>query len=118
MIGRIAFAAVVAFIAMTDVARAGSRYDGSWSLTINTARGSCDATYYFAVNIYNGIVSHPNLVKFRGRVSSNGAVRVSVSASGRTAAGSGRLTQSAGSGRWSGSSGSDRCSGTWTAQRM
>ena len=117
MITRIALAAVFA-LAMADVAAATTRYDGSWSLTINTLRGACDASYYFSVTIYNGVVSHANLVKFRGRVSSNGAVRVSVSAAGRTAVGSGRLTQSAGGGRWSGSSGSERCSGSWTAQRM
>jgi hypothetical protein len=114
---RIAFAVAFA-LAMTNVAAATTRYDGAWSLTISTERGACDASYYFAVNINNGIVSHPNLVKFRGRVSSGGAVRVSVSASGRTAVGSGRLTQSAGHGRWSGRSGNERCSGSWTAQRM
>lgn len=114
---RIVLAAVFA-LAMADVAAATTRYDGSWGLTISTERGACDASYYFAVQINNGIVSHPNLVKFRGRVSSGGAVRVSVSAGGRTAAGSGRLTQSAGHGRWTGRSGSERCSGSWTAQRM
>jgi hypothetical protein len=100
------------------VAKAGTAYDGSWSLTINTQRGSCDAAYYFQVQIYNGVVSHPNLVKFTGRVAPSGFVRVSVTASGKTAAGTGRLKGSAGAGRWTGSSGSDRCSGTWTAQKM
>jgi hypothetical protein len=42
---------------------------------------------------------------------------VFVSAMGKTASGSGRLSRSYGSGRWAGRSGDDRCSGTWTVQR-
>lgn len=120
MTGNIARASIfaLAVIAATcDTAVARSAYDGSWSLSIVTERGSCDRTYYFQVQIANGIVSHSNLAKFRGRVSSGGAVRVSVSAGGKSASGSGRLSQSAGRGRWTGHSGSDRCSGHWTAQR-
>jgi hypothetical protein len=121
MTGRIARAAAVAIFmtaAGTELAGAGTAYDGSWSLNIVTERGACDASYYFAVQIANGIVSHPNLVKLRGRVSNRGAVRVSVSAGGKTAAGSGRLSQSAGRGRWTGRSGNERCSGSWTAQKL
>ena len=121
MIGNIVRAAMLGCIVAATApvaATAGTAYDGPWSLTINTQRGSCDATYYFQVQIYNGIVSHANLVKFKGRVVPSGFVRVSVSASGKTAAGTGRLNRTSGSGRWTGSSGSDRCSGTWTAQKM
>jgi hypothetical protein len=57
-------------------------YDGSWSLIFTTTRGACDRTYNFHVRIDNGIVSHANLVKFRGRVSRSGAVRASVSVPG------------------------------------
>ena len=66
-----AFALVIAATTF-DMAAAGSAYDGSWSLTITTERGNCDANYYFQVQVTNGIVSHPNLVKFRGRVTSGG----------------------------------------------
>jgi hypothetical protein len=121
MIRNIARAGILAVFAATiapAAAMAGAAYDGSWSLTINTQHGSCDPSYYFQVQIANGIVSHANLVKLHGRVQPNGFVRVSVSASGKTAAGAGRLNQTAGGGRWTGRSGSDRCSGTWSAQKM
>jgi hypothetical protein len=119
MIGKTARAGLLALFAASaslDGAAARSAYDGTWSLTFTTERGSC-STYHFAVDITNGMVTHPNLVRFRGRVSSNGRVRASVTAGSRHASGSGRLTGSSGRGRWAGHSGGDRCSGSWTAQR-
>lgn len=110
------FACVFAMPAF-DIAMAGTAYDGSWSLSINTERGNCDRTYYFQVQVTNGIVSHSNLVRFRGRVSANGRAYVSVAVADKSASGSGRLSRTAGRGRWSGRSGSDRCSGSWTAER-
>ena len=120
MIGIIARTTILASTiaaATFDIAAARTPYDGPWSLTFVTQRGSCDASYYFAVQITNGIVSHPNLVRFTGRVSSGGAVRASVTAGGKYASGSGRLSRTAGRGYWRGHSGRDRCSGYWTAQR-
>lgn len=120
MFGRLAAAAIAAFVlntASVEMAAARSPYDGSWSLSIVTERGACDRTYYFQVDINNGIVSHPNLVRLRGRVAGGGKVRVSVTVGEKHAAGSGRLSGSSGRGRWSGYSGRDRCSGYWTASR-
>ena len=104
-------------IAFVSVAQAGSAYDGSWDLLFVTQRGACDPTYDFSVNITEGIVSHPNLVRFRGRVARSGAVRASVTVPGKYASGSGRLSSSSGRGTWSGYSGGARCSGYWTAKR-
>jgi len=98
------------------VAAASTPYDGRWSLSIVTQRGACD-TYNFPVNIANGQVSFPGLVRASGRVAKGGAVSVNVAAGDKSAAGSGKLTLGSGSGRWSGKSGTDTCSGTWTAQR-
>jgi hypothetical protein len=120
MIAGIARTCVLAFVIVTpatDIAAAGTAYDGSWSLSIVTERGNCDRNYYFQVQVANGVVSHPNLVKFNGRVSSSGWARVSVSVMDKSASGSGKLSQTAGRGRWTGRSGNDRCSGYWTAQR-
>ena len=50
----------------SSAAQARSAYDGSWVLVFVTQRGVCDPTYNFSVNIINGIVTHPNLVRFRG----------------------------------------------------
>jgi hypothetical protein len=109
--------AAVAFVAMTSLAQARSAYDGSWDLTFVTQRGACDPTYNFSVNITDGIVSHPNLVRFRGYVARSGAVRASVTVQDKYASGSGRLASNSGRGTWSGYSGQARCSGYWTAQR-
>jgi hypothetical protein len=69
------------------------------------------------VNINDGVVTHPNLVKFRGYVGRSGAVRASVTVHDKYASGSGRLTRDAGRGIWNGHAGGGRCSGYWTAQR-
>jgi hypothetical protein len=110
-------AAAVALVAVTSVAQARSAYDGPWDLLFVTQRGACDPTYNFSVNITDGIVTHPNLVRFTGHVARSGAVRASVTIHDKYAAGSGRLSSNSGRGTWSGYSGSARCSGYWTAQR-
>jgi hypothetical protein len=109
--------AAVSLVALTSVAQARSAYDGSWDLLFVTQRGACDPTYNFSVNITDGIVTHPNLVKFKGYVARSGAVRASVTVHDKYASGSGRLSSNSGGGRWSGYSGNARCSGYWTAQR-
>ena len=119
MIKRLLFSATIAgcLVALTSAAQARSAYDGSWDLLFVTQRGACDPTYDFSVNITDGVVSHPNLVKFRGHVARSGAVRASVTVQDKYASGSGRLASNSGRGTWSGYSGSARCSGYWTAQR-
>jgi hypothetical protein len=109
--------AAVSLVALTSVAQARSAYDGPWDLLFVTQRGACDPTYNFSVNITDGIVTHPNLVKFRGYVARSGAVRASVTVHDKYASGSGRLSSNSGRGTWSGYSGGSRCSGYWTAQR-
>jgi hypothetical protein len=109
--------AVLSLVASTALAQARSTYDGSWDLLFVTKRGACDPTHSFSVNISNGVVTHPNLVRFRGYVARSGAVRASVTVQERYAAGSGRLVSNSGHGTWSGYSGTARCSGYWTAQR-
>ena len=103
--------------AFVSVAQARSAYDGRWDLLFVTQRGACDPTYNFSVNITDGVVTHPNLVRFRGHVARSGAVRASVTVSDKYASGSGRLSSDSGRGTWSGYPGAARCSGYWTAQR-
>jgi hypothetical protein len=104
-------------VALTSVARGGAAYDGSWSLAFVTQSGACDPTYNFSVNVTNGVITHPNIVRFRGHVARSGAVRASVTVQDKYASGSGRLSGASGRGTWSGHSGGARCSGYWTAQR-
>ena len=111
------FATLVGCLVLTSAAGARSPYDGSWDLVFVTQRGGCDSTYNFSVNITDGVVTHPNLVRFRGYVARSGAVRASVTVQDRFASGSGRLAGNSGRGAWSGYSGQARCSGYWTAQR-
>ena len=109
--------AAACFIAPASMAHARSAYDGSWDLVFVTQTGACDPAYNFTVNVSNGVVSHPNLVKFRGYVARSGAVRASVTVQDKYASGSGRLSGASGRGTWSGYAGSSRCSGYWNAQR-
>ena len=110
-------AAAACLVASVSLAQARSVFDGSWDLVFVTQRGACDATYNFSVNITDGIVTHPNLVRFRGYVARSGAVRASVTVHDKFAAGSGRLAGNSGRGTWSGHMGNAHCSGYWTAQR-
>lgn len=109
--------AAVWLLAPASVADARSAYDGSWNLVFVTQRGSCDPSYNFTVNISDGIVTHPNLVKFKGYVAKSGSVRASVTVHDKFASGTGELLGTSGRGTWSGREGSGRCAGYWTAQR-
>jgi hypothetical protein len=110
-------AATSCFITLAPAAHARSAYDGSWDLVFVTQRGACDSSYSFTVDVTDGIVTHPNLVRFRGYVAKSGAVRASVTVQDKYASGAGKLSANTGRGTWNGRSGSARCSGYWTAQR-
>jgi hypothetical protein len=108
--------AAACFIAPASV-HARSAYDGSWDLAFVTQSGSCEPSYNFAVNVSDGVVTHPNLVRFKGYVAKSGSVRASVTVQDKFASGTGRLFGTSGRGSWSGYAGNARCSGYWTAQR-
>lgn len=112
----VAFALALS-VANFTTAAARSPYDGSWNLTFVTQRGACDRSYPFEIQIVNGSLSHPNLVRLRGRVSAAGKVRASVTVGRKHAAGVGQLRLTSGRGRWVGYSGEARCSGYWIARR-
>lgn len=114
----LASAAMFSGVASASPSKAsGYRYDGSWNLVFVTQSGVCDRNYDFTINITRGMITHPNLVRFRGSVSNAGATRASVRVGDKSAFGSGRLSESTGQGNWSGYSGNARCSGRWTAQK-
>ena len=93
----------------------GSAYDGTWSVAIYTQRGAC-GSIRVAVRIVGGrMYSEDQSYQASGTVGANGLVRASVAGAGRSASGSGRLSQNSGAGRWSSSRG--ECSGTWSASR-
>src|ERR1700750_3110349 len=87
-----------ACLTLATAAEARTSYDGPWNLVFVTQRGSCDPSYNFSVNINDGVVTHPNLVKFSGYVERSGAVRASVTVQDKYASGSGKLARDAGRG--------------------
>jgi hypothetical protein len=78
------------FIAPASVALVRSACDGSRALVFVTQTGSCDPSHRFTVNVSDGIVTHPNLVKFRGYVAKSGSVHASATVHDKFAAGTGR----------------------------
>jgi hypothetical protein len=95
-----------------------SSYNGTWSVLIVTDAGTCDRAYRYALQIANGRISYPNSsFDISGRVDPAGHVRVTVSAGGQQASGTGRLSGNYGQGSWSGASSTSRCSGHWEAER-
>src|SRR5580700_9280522 len=82
-------------------------YDGLWSVSIVTEKGACDRGYRYPIRISNGVLANA------GKVMPTGAVTVMVSAAGKNANGTGRLSGNLGEGSWTGGD----CSGTWTAER-
>jgi hypothetical protein len=109
-----AFVAASATIATTSTF-AVPAYDGLWSVSIVTEKGTCDRGYRYPIRISNGVLANAGdvAVNIAGKVMPTGAVTVMVSAAGKSANGSGRLSGNLGEGSWTGGD----CSGTWTAER-
>jgi hypothetical protein len=107
----------IAAVAGAAVAR--TVFDGTWSVLIVTNSGACDRAYRYGVQISNGNVIYDGggPINLQGRVAPNGAVRVSVSAGGQRADGSGRLSRDRGGGVWRGQGSTGACAGTWEAER-
>jgi hypothetical protein len=116
-IGRGALFALVAASAtvVTTSSYAVPGYDGLWSVSIITEKGACDRGYRYPIRISNGVLANAGdvAVNIAGKVMPTGAVTVMVSAAGKSANGTGRLSGNLGEGSWTGGD----CSGTWTAER-
>jgi hypothetical protein len=111
---------VAVFTATTMLAAApafAASFDGSWSVTIVTRSGPCDASYRYGVVIQGGRVASAGGggASVAGRVSSSGQVSVSVAAGSQSAHGSGRLSHGRGSGTWRGHGPTGTCAGVWSA---
>ncbi len=93
-------------------------FDGRWSVLIVTDAGTCDRAYRYALNIVNGRVTYDDpSFDISGHVDARGRVRVSVSAGGERASGTGELSGDSGGGLWTGHSSTSDCSGHWEAER-
>jgi hypothetical protein len=115
--GRSAVCALVAASALfaSTASFAMPPYDGLWSVSIVTEKGTCDRGYRYPIRIANGVLVNAGSTDFTisGKVAPTGAITVTVSHGSSSASGSGRLAGGAGEGRWSGG----ECSGSWTAER-
>src|SRR3984885_1881562 len=111
-IGRGALFALVAASATiaTTSSYAVPGYDGLWSVSIVTEKGDCDRGYRYPIRITNGVLANAGSVSVDivGKVQPTGAITVMVSAAGKRADGTGRLSGDIGEGRWSGG----ECSGS------
>jgi hypothetical protein len=93
-------------------------FDGLWSVSISTINGSCPASLRYPAMISNGRVGRAGGeygYDISGAVYNTGGIVVTVSQSGQSAMGRGRLTRLRGGGTWR--AGSGQCSGTWVAER-
>jgi hypothetical protein len=110
-------AAMVSFPAYAaQQSRGAADFDGPWSLVVETTRGSCPAAVRAGVQILGGqVLAEGPSYRIDGRVTRNGAVRVTVFAAGQSGGAYGRLSSQVGRGLWRTSSGD--CSGTWVAER-
>jgi hypothetical protein len=97
-------------------AHAGSigKYDGSWSVSVVTEQGSCDA-YKWTIIVQDGHLQRVDSlpVSASGAIDGHGQARFQV-ASVVTAVG--HMSEGAGSGRWDAPSRS--CSGRWQAAKL
>jgi hypothetical protein len=112
----LALSSIPATIATADARTA---YDGAWSVLIVTNEGSCDRAYRYGVQITDGNVVYDGggMINMQGKVTSSGAVRVTVTAGSQWASGSGRMSKTRGSGVWKGQGMSGTCAGVWEAER-
>lgn len=96
-----------------------SRFDGDWSVVIETRGGDCPLTLRYPVAISKGTVTNAGdaLAAVSGRVTPAGTVRVTVQSGGSWASGSGHLSTTNGTGVWRGQGASGLCVGTWHAER-
>ncbi|MDQ2084392.1 hypothetical protein RA307_29755 [Xanthobacteraceae bacterium Astr-EGSB] len=92
-----------------------SSFDGRWSITIETDRGSCEHAYRVGLVIEDGTVTYEGTPY--GRVTTKGHVRVHFTIGEQRADGSDRLSKASGAGVWKGVGSSGSCSGRWLAER-
>jgi hypothetical protein len=109
-----ALAAGTVTFASTPILAAPS-FDGVWSVSIVTTKGDCIASYRYPMLISKGVLANGGdmAIDVRGRVASNGTIKVEVSHGDQRAMGTGHLSGQAGGGSWHAAT----CSGSWSATR-
>lgn len=109
---------IVALVVAETTARAQSRYDGVWSVSLITNQGSCGHRD-IEVRVSNGKISHfgdQGFFTASGEVGEEGRVEASIGALGIWASAQGRLSEFRGLGSWV--LPERGCSGKWVADRL
>ncbi|KQT76905.1 hypothetical protein [Methylobacterium sp. Leaf466] len=109
--------AVMAGPSLAASTKAGSHFNGTWSVELVTESGLCDSRARYAVSVNEGsvrLVSASDKARLSGRVDTDGTVGLSVSNGSASGAVTGRLQARSGGGTWKVSA---LCSGRWTATR-
>ena len=118
---RLALSAVAAALffsaANAGAAQAQAPFDGQWSVEIVANTSACALAYAVPIQVENGNISYAGGfgAVADGKVGSDGALRVQLTASGDVVQATGALADRNGLGRWS--SATLQCEGTWTAQK-
>jgi hypothetical protein len=103
----------IASLLGTPATAAAAPFDGSWTVDIATAKGTCTIGS-LPIEVRDGKVqSGSPAVNVSGQVGQAGLIRVSVGDGLRKANGSGKLSSTSGAGTWN----AGLCSGTGVAQR-
>jgi hypothetical protein len=111
-------AAALFFSAMSaGAARAQTTFDGQWSVEIVANTSACALAYAVPIQVEDGNISYGGGLGAiaDGRVGSDGALRVQLTASDVIVHATGALTDGKGLGQWS--SATLKCEGTWTARK-
>lgn len=108
-------AALATLAAVQTLPALASTYDGKWSVSVVTEKGSCDA-YRWDLGIAGGRINERGLIaQANGRVDQRGVVNVTFTRGSDQLAATGTLTDGDGSGRWD--LPSRQCSGRWKAEK-
>jgi hypothetical protein len=109
---------VTSTLTQATCVRAATKFDGPWSVIVQTTTGPCDASNRFSGQIVNGQISYAyGSLEVTGHVEANGATSVHVTYGTAHGEAHGHMTATYGSGTWSGDGPNGRCAGTWVATR-
>jgi hypothetical protein len=112
---RLAIVAIASGLALAAGTSAKASFDGAWTVSIVTTKGTCETGVALPIQINAGrIASSMSEVGVTGRVADHGGITVTVIQGIKRAFGIGKLAEASGSGTWRGGP----CSGTWTAQKI
>jgi hypothetical protein len=115
----VCLAAGAAMVGSVHASHAASGFDGSWSVSVQSSFGKCEASAHYALRVENGRIRHDGGdAVVSGSVDGRGNIRVSILQNGHGASGSGHLSGSTGVGTWRGHRSAIVCGGRWEAQRL